>query len=180
MALPTINGDDYNRGLESAVAVFTQYGDFIHAVIRSRVKNRAQADDLLQDFFLSLVSKPPPKGAAQNMKGYLFRAIANDTIDAARRTEKYQARIHRYAERLKYSTTEDNPENALMRAEDMNRILKVVRMRLEPSEADAVILRFRNNYKIKEVAAEMGVNNKTARRRISEGLRKVRHFLRIG
>lgn len=179
MGLPRPNPNEYTTGVKRAVRIFAEYGDFIHSVIRSRVKNRAQADDLLQDFFISLVSKPPPEGL-QNMKGYLFKAIANDLIDAHRRADQYHARLHRYAEHLRYSATEDNPESALLRAEQMNKILGIVETRLQRRESQAIILRFWNRYKIKEIATEIDTNNRAARKCISEGLRKIRRFLKIG
>lgn len=176
MALPSTNPNDGANGGDRAVAVFTEYGDFIRAVIRYHVRNEAQADDLFQDFFLSLVSKPPPVDT-QNMKSYLYRVICNDVVDAARRVKKYQARMERYAERLKYSTIEDGIENTLIRTEETDKILRLIERRLRRSRAQAIILRYRNHYKIKEIAEKMNVNSRTARRYISVGLRKIRQFL---
>lgn len=176
MALPSTNPNDDATGVDRAAAVLTEYGDFIRAVIRYHVRNEAQADDLFQDFFLSLVSKPPPVDT-QNMKSYLYRVICNDVVDAARRVKKYQARMERYAVRLKYSTVEDGIEDTLIRTEEINKIFKLIETRLRRSRAQAVVLRYRNHYKIQEVAERMNVNSRTARRYISVGLRKIRQFL---
>lgn len=176
MALLSTNPNDGAKGVDRAVAVFTEYGDFIRAVIRYQVRNEAQADDLFQDVFLSLVSKPPPVDT-QNMKSYLYRVICNDVVDAARRVKKYQARMERYAECLKYSTVGDGIENTLIGTEEMNKIFKLIGRRLRHSEAQAVVLRYRNDYKIKEIAVEMNVNSRTASGYISAGLRKIRQFL---
>ncbi len=176
MALPSTNPNDDAKGVDRAVAVFTEYGDFIRGIIRYHVSNEAQADDLFQDFFLSLVSKPPPVDT-HNMKGYLYKVIRNDVIDAARRVNKYQARMERYAEWLKYSTVEDDIEDSLIRTEEVNKIFKLIEERLRRSRAQAIALRYRNHYNIQEVADRMNVNSRTARRYISVGLRKIRKFL---
>ena len=76
----------YRNNLDLTSKVFAEHGDFIHVVIRSQVKNEAQADDIFQDFFLSLVYNPVPKGV-KNMKSYLYRAIINDVVDAVRRVK---------------------------------------------------------------------------------------------
>ncbi len=170
------NTNNYKAGVNIAAKVFEKYGDFIYAVIRYKVRNRAYVDDLFQDFFLSLVSKPPPSGI-QNIKGYLYRAVTNDIVDAARRVEKYQTRINRYAERLRYAVTENSPENNLIEAEEMDKIFELVERRLQHNEAQAIILRFRNHCKIKGVAEKLAINNSAAWRCISEGLRKIRQFL---
>jgi len=178
VALLSANTNNYAVRVDIVAKVFEEYGDFIHVVIRCKVRNEAQADDLFQDFFLSLVSKPPPP-ALQNIKGYLYRAITNDIIDSTRRVEKYQIRIRRYAEHLKHSTAEKSPENALIEAEQMDKMLKLLERHLQCNEARAIILRYRNHCKIKEVAAKLGINDNATWRYISKGLRKIRRFLRV-
>ncbi len=178
MVLTSTNLNDDAKGVDRATTIFAEYGDFIRAIIRYRVENEAQADDIFQDFFLSLISKPVPTGV-QNIKSYLYRAITNDIVDSTRRLDNYQSRMHRYAKRLEYSPTEDNPEKALIRKEETDKIIRLIGRRLRRSEAQAVILRHRNDYGIKEIAVEMGVNTRTVSGYISAGLRKIHHFLRI-
>jgi RNA polymerase sigma factor (sigma-70 family) len=169
--------DNQVHNVNIAAEIFTKYGDFIHGIIRCKVGDDGRVDDLFQNFFLSLVSKPPSSNI-KNIKGYLYRAIINDIIDNTRRIERYQSQMHRYAEHLQYSIIEDSPENALIEAEEMNKMFECIKRQLQHSEAQAIILRYRNNYKIKEVAAAMGVNNIAAWRYISRGLKNIRRILR--
>ena len=164
--------------IASAAEIFSEYGDFIRAVIRYKVKNEARAGDLFQDFFLSLVSKPIPAGV-QNVRSYLYRAIINDIVDATRRVEKYKTRMNKYAECLNYSINKNTPENALIEAEETDKMFKLIEGWLRRSEAQAISLRYRNSYNIKEVAKKMHVNNRTVSRYISAGLSKVRQFLTV-
>ncbi len=161
-----------------AAEIFSKYGDFILAVIRYHVENDAQVDDLFQDFFLSLVSNPIPANT-QNTKGYLYKAITNDIVDAVRRVEKYKTRIDKYAECFNYSVNNDRPENALIEREQTNKMFRLVEGRLRHSEAQAVTLRYRNSYNIKETAKKMHVNDRTISRYISTGLSKIRQFLTV-
>ena len=78
-----------------ATEVFTEHRDFIHMVIYSQVKNKSRADDIFQDFFLSLVSKPIPQNV-KNIKSYLYRAISNDIVDTQRQVERYREQIKKY------------------------------------------------------------------------------------
>ena len=159
-----------------AAEIFSEYGDFIRTVIYYHVENNAQADDLFQDFFLSLVSKPIPANI-QNVKGYLYKAITNDIVDAVRRVEKYKTRMNKYAERLNYSVNNNRPENAFIETEQTNKMFRLIEGWLRHSEAQAITLRYRNSYNIKEAAKKMHVNNRTISRYISAGLSKVRQFL---
>jgi len=161
--------------VDRAAEIFSKYGDFILAVIRYRVGNDAQTDDLFQDFFLSLVSRPIPAGI-QNIKSYLYKAITNEIVDAARRVQKYQTRMQKYAECLDNSINKSSPENALIKKEEINKMFKLIEGRLLHSEAQAIRFRFWNNFSIKEVAKKMHVNNRTVSRYISVGLSKARQF----
>lgn len=162
-----------------AARIFAEHWDFIYGVILCKVRDKSRADDLFQDFFLSLISRPPSPDI-NNIKGYLYRAVTNDIIDSTRRAERYQRRVHRYAKRLKYTIVENGPENALIEAEEINKMFRCIEKHLQRNEAEAIILRYRNHYKIKEIAAAMDVNNTVAWRYISKGLRKIGHFLKKG
>jgi RNA polymerase sigma factor (sigma-70 family) len=161
--------------VERAAQTFCEYGDFILAVIHYQSGNHVQADDLLQDFFLSLVSKPVPSGI-QNVKGYLYRAITNDIADAARRVKKYRALMHKYAESLDYSVNKSTPENALIETEEMNKTFKLIEGYLPRSQAQAITFRYRDNCDIKEVSKKMRINHRSVSKYISAGLRKIRRF----
>jgi len=161
--------------IDRAAEIFSKYEDFILAVIRYQVGNNAQADDLFQDFFLSLASRPIPPGI-QNIKSYLYRAITNDIVDTARRAEKYKTLMHKYFECIDYSINKNTPENALIEKEELDKTLALIKGRLPHSEARAVTLRFGDNFSIKEIAKKMHVNSRTASSYISVGLSKVRHF----
>jgi len=173
------NTDKDGNGVALAFEVFTEYGSFIRAVVRSQVQNEAQADDIFQDFFLSLISKPVPKGV-KNIKSYLYRAIINDVVDAVRRAEKYQSRIKKYSEQLNYSINKTDPRNALLdEEEELDNMFALIKGRLPSSESQAIALRYRSHHSIKEVAEKMGVNHRSVSRYISVGLQKVRQFLTL-
>lgn len=159
-----------------ATEVFSEYGDFIRAVIHYEVKDDALSDDLFQDFFLSLVSRPIPAGV-RNVRSYLYRAIINDVVDATRRVEKYKTRMNKYAKRLDYSINKNTPENALIETEETDKMFKLIKGRLRDSEAQVISLRYRDSYNVKEVAEKMHVNTRTVSRYISTGLSKIRQFL---
>jgi len=164
--------------VERAAEIFSEYGDFILAIIRYQVSDDAQADDLFQNFFLSLISRPIPPGI-QNVKSYLYRAITNDIVDSARRVERYQSLMHKYAKSFDYSINKSAPENALIEKEETNKMFKLIEGWLPYSEAVAVTLRYRDDCNIKEIAKKMHVKRRSVSRYISGGLNKVRQFLTV-
>ena len=175
MALPDAGKCRNNVGL--AAEIFTEYGDFIHTTIRYQVKNETQADDLFQDFFLSLVASPLPTGV-RNIRDYLYRAITNDVIDATRRVERYLKHVHKYSKYLEPPIDKRTPEDAFIETEETKKMFELIEMHLRCSHAQAITLRYRDDYDIKEVAKKMNVDSGTVRKYIYIGLSKIRCFLK--
>ena len=176
MVLPDASKCRHNVG--HAAEVFAEYGDFIHMVIFSQVKNKARVDDIFQDFFLSLVRKPVPQDV-KNIKGYLYRAITNDIIDATRRVNKYLYHIHKYHEYPNHSINKRTPENAFIDVEETNKMFGLIKGRLTNSQYQAMALRYRTDHSIKEVAEKMGVKSTSVSRYLSIGLKKIRQSLTL-
>ncbi len=178
LALPCEGSTNNASNVNIAGEIFTKYEDFIRQIIRFRINNEELANDLLQDFFLSLVAKPPPIDT-QNIKGYLYRAVTNDIVDAIRRIENYRSRIRRYAERNRDSVNKQRPENDLIMDEELNKVIQLIETHSRRSEAKAIILRHNNGYTVKEIAEKMHVSTGTIRGYISDGLKSIRHYLKI-
>jgi RNA polymerase sigma factor (sigma-70 family) len=169
-------GDYVASNIARAAQIFSEYGDFIRSIIRFRTGDEDLTDDLFQDYFLSLVSRPIPQDV-QNIKSYIYRAITNDTFDAVRRVEKYRGKIERYAKKIENSVNKNHPENALIEVEETARMFRMIERLISPTESQAVTLKFKNNGSIEEVAKQMAVNKRSVSRYISVGLRKLRQFL---
>ncbi len=156
----------------STTKVFEDHGDFIRAIIRIHVKNETEAEDLFQDFFLFLLSKPIPE-EVQNIRGFLYRMISDKAKDASRRIISYQKRIRRYADRSKY-IFEDGPDNIVIAKEESKKMFELIRERLPSKEAQAVTLRYKNSCEIVEVARKMEIAPRSVSRYVSVGLKKIR------
>lgn len=176
MVLPETSTCQNNVG--TATEVFAEYRDFIHMVIYSQVNNKSRADDIFQDFFLSLVYKPIPQNV-KNTKSYLYRAICNDIVDTQRQVESYRVQIKKYRERCNFSINNTEPANALIRDEQMNKMFNLIKGRLTSSQFQAIALRYGTNHTVKEVAEKMGVKCTSVSRYICTGLRRMRQSFKV-
>ncbi|MHC4727572.1 MAG: RNA polymerase sigma factor [Planctomycetota bacterium] len=175
--MPLSQTDDCRKNVGNAAEIVSEYSDFIYMVICSQVKNKSRVDDIFQDFFISLVSKPIPNDV-KNIKSYLYRAISNDIVDTQRQSERYREQIKKYRERSDFSINKSQPENALVKEEQMNKMFDFLKGRLTSSQSQAIALRYGTNYTIKEVAREMGVKSTSVSRYICTGLRRMRKYFR--
>jgi len=160
-----------------AAAIFDEHGRIIRSIIRSHVNNDAEVDDIYQDFFLSLVHKPVPE-RIRDTKSYLYRALRNDVLDAARKKSSYQARIQKYARFRRQQQPDHNPADTIIRDEQMQKALELIDRELRPREAEAMIRRYACDQTVTEAAEKMGVTKRTLSRYVCVGLRKIRRITR--
>jgi RNA polymerase sigma factor (sigma-70 family) len=163
--------------VDIATMIFKEHGDMIRTIIRYFVSDVSKADDIYQDFFLSIVHKPVPLGI-QDLRGYLYRAIMNDIRDRARRAEGYQARIRKYAEFRKYSVIEEQAQVIVARDEEHQKMVQLIERQLPHYEAEAIILRYCHDKNIRDAAEKMRVNKRTFSVYLCGGLKKIRRFVR--
>ena len=178
MALQRTDTNDYTDNVNTAEKLFMEYGDFIRTVIHYQVKNETHVDDLYQDFFLSLIVNPLPADV-RNIKSFLHRAVINDIINDAQRAENYQNKMLRYSKRFNYPIYKKTPEQVVIDTEETNKMFELIEKRLRRSEAQAITLRYKNNYHTKEVAMKMNVSSGSVRKYIYVGLSKIRQLLKL-
>ncbi|UCD00159.1 MAG: sigma-70 family RNA polymerase sigma factor [Phycisphaerales bacterium] len=162
----------------AAAEVFLDHKDFIRGVICFHVQDEDYADDLFQDFFLSLVCNPLPR-SIQNIESYLYKAITNDIIDAIHRKEKHRNCLRQYRERSSLNGSQKTPAEAVLEMEQIDRVLDLIEKRLPRTEACAVCLQYREGHDAREIAGRMNVGIATVRGYVSEGLSRIRRLLGI-
>jgi RNA polymerase sigma factor (sigma-70 family) len=164
---------------EAAARIFAEHGDFIRGVIRFRVQDPSKQQDVFQEFFLRLLSQPVPANV-QNIRGWLYQAIIHDVVDLARRSERHSYHMKKYAEEIRISIHKRPSRDAIAEetATKDSRFGYLVR-NLRRREAQVVMMRFRDDYSIAEIAERIGVHKRTVSRYLTSGLRQLRRTLAI-
>ncbi|MCX5643921.1 MAG: sigma-70 family RNA polymerase sigma factor [Phycisphaerae bacterium] len=164
--------------VRAAAEVFNTHGGFIRAVIRFQAHNKSEEDDLFQEFFLALIRKPVPADV-RNIKSYLYRAVVNHILDSVRMRENYRRLVRKYMEETGIPINNCLAGNVFIieDAEEKDAVVAYFARYLQEREAQAFVLRYRDNFSVGEIAAKMGVNVRTVSRYLSEGLRRLRKTL---
>jgi len=177
--LPSTDTDQYRNNVDIAARVFAEHGSFIRAVILSKVKDKAQADDMFQGFFLNLVWRPVPK-YVRDVRSYLYRAITNDAFDHIRRMERYEALVGRCSQQYgSYYINTTSAEDALITEEEIGEVLGVIERQLNGFESKAIALRYGSCLSISEVAERMNIKSRSVSRYICVGIKKIRRYLTV-
>jgi RNA polymerase sigma factor (sigma-70 family) len=164
---------DRPEAVAAADAVFREYGGFIRAVIRFQAGSRFDSEDLFQGFFLVLVRKPVP-AEVRHIKSFLYRSIVNYVLDLVRRSASYRRNLQQYAEQTRILINTRPAESAFVGTPERSALITHLVHFLQHREAEAFVLKYRDNYTVAEIAAAMGVDRRTVSRYLSAGLRKLR------
>lgn len=165
--------DDRNN-VDEAGKVFAEYGNYIHAVIRFRIKDEALVEDLCHDFFLSLVNNPIPSDV-RDMKRFIYRRLVADTIDEIRKITRYRAKLQGFSDHIKTSaSSRKSVKNESRQLED---VFQAINNHLSKTEIKAMNHRFRDNCNVQETADRMGVKSRSVSRYVSVGIKKLKDIL---
>ena len=178
-AVEGVQGNEVLAGeaVRLAAGIFEEYAGFIRAIIRFQTRSRSEEEDIFQEFFLVLIRKPVP-GEVQNIRSYLYRAVTNHIVDSARRRENYRRAVKKYARQTRISINKRRVGNVLIDdTEEKDAKIAFFARHLQEREAQAFVLRYRDNCGVGEIAAVMGVNTRTVSRYLSESIRKLRQTL---
>jgi RNA polymerase sigma factor (sigma-70 family) len=170
-----LKGTSGRAAVGAATALFAEHGRFIRAVIRFQAQNEFLEEDLFQEFFLLLVTKPIPTNVF-NIKSYLYRAVTHFVVEYRRRQARYARCLDRHAEELRISVHNQASGSALLETEDAELAFRRWTGPLRRREAQAFRLRYRENFSIGEIAQAMGVDRRTVSHYLSAGLKRLRRM----
>jgi RNA polymerase sigma-70 factor (ECF subfamily) len=170
------NRREVRKRVGLAADVFDKYSDEIRAIIHFNVKDKSKADDIFQEFFVSIVRKPIPS-EIQDIRAYLYRAVTNDVIDVSRQIKSHRDHIQRYANCRKYYVIPEDPQNTVIQTENTQQMLHLIESRLPKREAEVVVQRYGQGLSTTDTAEKMNVNKKIVSRYLTAALKKMREFV---
>jgi RNA polymerase sigma factor (sigma-70 family) len=142
----------------------------VHSVALRHTSNPAQAQDITQAVFIILARKAAGLGRKTVLAGWLYHTAR---LTAANWQRSETRRIRREQEAFMQSTfNESAPDNALWR--ELSPMLDEAMGRLGKTDRDALVLRYFQNRNLAEVGVALGIEERTAQKRISRALEKLR------
>lgn len=145
-------------GTENAESIFRRYADMIYRVALHNLKNPADAEDILQEVCLVLLTKKNPEDE-EHLKRWLIRVTINKCRDLSR---SFWRRNRESLEDYDYLEADKPPE-----------ILEDLQM-LSESYRNIIYLFYYEKYTVSEIAEILHMNVNT----VKSGLRRAREQLR--
>ncbi len=165
------------KKMDLAYKLISENGGFLRNTIFQQTRDQHLAEDIFQDFFMSIV-KNPVSNNIQNLDAYLKRLVRNDVIDAIRRQKTITNNKDKYYRHRKINMNfVTNPADLLIKKEQKKQIYSIARKNLPPSQFRAISLRYDHGFTISETAKKMKIDSRSVSRYLSVGLKKLNEDL---
>jgi RNA polymerase sigma-70 factor (ECF subfamily) len=162
---------------ESFGLLYDHYFPKIYNYIYHRVRNTQLAEDLVSEtFYKALANIQKFKWRERSFACWLYTIARNQIVDTYRKTTPVLL-DESWAEGL--PSTGDDPEEKVMQDAVKKELLLIIRT-LSQDQQDALLLRFQEGLKIKEIALIMDRNEGAVKALLFRGLKNMRKKMEGG
>ena len=152
-------------GTEEAEQIIRQYSDMIYRIAVHNLSNIADAEDILQDVCISLLTKCPKQRDSEHLKAWLIRVTINKCNS-----------LHRLAWRRRRESLEDYTH---LEAPGQSEIMEEIRQ-LPKDYRNIIYLYYYESYTIAEIAKILGKNSNTVSSYLQRARKKLKALLTEG
>lgn len=149
----------------NAEQIVLTYSDMIYGIAFRYMGNRAEAEDVYQETFLTYFKKEREFKSEEHRKAWLIRVTINNAKTLLM-SRKYPDEID--------ETIADNEEP--IRKEDAMDLRDAIE-KLKPEYKEAITLFYINDLPVREIAAVLGVTENTVKLRLTRARKKLKEFL---
>jgi RNA polymerase sigma-70 factor (ECF subfamily) len=130
--------------------LFSKHCQFVYRTAYSVLRDRQDAEDVLQNLFLKLLERELPLDLTKNPQGYLYRAAVNAALNIVRSRKNVVATDD-------FNSLERRAPDAVFRDDDGRRQRLVDAItQLRPKAAEILILRYAHDYSDAQIAKMLG------------------------
>ncbi|MDR6943758.1 RNA polymerase sigma factor [Mucilaginibacter pocheonensis] len=156
-------------GDEDAFAeIYERYKYILHAHALNKIRNKSEAEDIIQQVFTQLWEKRAQIKSVTNLCGYLYTAVRNNILNRithASTQKKYITSVESFAQNSTIETDYLIRQRQLMEIVEAEIGLLPARMR------EVFELSRKNHFSHKEIAEKLNISERTVDTQISNSLR---------
>jgi len=168
----------FKRGSREAFRlIYEKYADSLLTISANLLNDKADAEDVVQDVFVSFVKSIDKFHLRGSLKGFLTTCAANRSRDYIRKSRRRRSLPVNRAEQAEQSATEvKNPVQLVLRSEQLEGLSCAI-AKLPHEQREAIVLRLHGDMGFKQIAKMQNITIKTAQSRYRYGLKKLRSIL---
>jgi|SRR6185295_11175771 len=161
-----------NKGSEQLEQIFREHYRLVYRTAYSILGNSEDAEDVLQTIFLRLLRREFDSGFQQNLRGYLYRAAVNLSLNTIRTRQRYELS----GDLERFEGLFEPPDEAS--AERTHRRLAEAIAQLDAAATHIVILRYVENMSDAGIARLLGVSRVTVAVRLFRARARLKKIMR--
>ena len=148
----------FRRGSREALArIYEKYVHLLLSVAMGLLNDPRDAEDVVQDAFVSFARNAAGFGIRGSLKAYLATCIINRARDRVRSEHSRQRRVDKY---VAESSDADEPDGSLVYSERCERLSRAL-AELPYEQREVVVLKVKQEMTLKEIAKLQGVTIST-------------------
>ena len=165
----------FKRGSKDALrAIYQKYADGLLTLAGNLLDDKAGAEDVVQDVFVTFVQSIEEFRLTGSLKGYLATCVANRCRDYRRRNRRGQAACENQTQRP--APEARSPLQLVICSEELEKLSSALG-ELPYEQRETIVLRLHGDLRFRQIAKMQNVSTKTAQSRYRYGLDKLRSTL---
>jgi len=165
----------FKRGSRSAFRlIYEKYAGDLLTLAANLLNDKADAEDVVQDVFISFVQSVEKFRLTGSLKGYLATCVANRSRDYIRRNKRRQTAAANGPEQA--TSDAKTPVQLVICSEELHK-LSYAMTELPYEQREAIVLRLHGDLRFRQIAKLQNISIKTAQSRYRYGLDKLRSIL---
>jgi RNA polymerase sigma-70 factor (ECF subfamily) len=157
---------------EALSCIYQKYLDDLLTLAVGLLNDPSEAEDIVQDVFVSFVKSADNFKLRGSLKAYLATSVVNRVRDRLRKVRTRSMT----RDTLKADVDLQEPDQSLIYSEQWNRLIRTLD-RLPYQQREAVLLRLKSQMKFREIAKVQNVSVHTAMSRYKSGLNRLKSSL---
>lgn len=151
--------------------IWNEYSPVLLGYLTGMHCSRQEAEDSLQDVFVTIARKRSSVAKAQRLKPYLFKLARNLALNRIKRNRRNRERDHEFSDWL---VIDGDGEQRDERTQQIEAALAS----LPEKQRSVVVLKVYQEITLREIAELLGISENTAGSRLRYGMQKLREQLR--
>lgn len=150
--------------------IWNQYSNDLLAYLIGILCSRHDAEDALQELFVTIAKKRQQVAGAKKLKSYLFRMAHNSAVNRIKQNSTRKEQLEKKADWLVYTPTDDSQDD---RSVEVATALE----KLPEKQRTILTLKFFQEKTFREISEVLGISENTAASRYRYGLSNLKNLI---
>jgi len=165
----------FKRGNKGAFRlIYEKYAGDLLTLAANLLNDKADAEDVVQDVFISFVQSVEKFRLRGSLKGYLATCVTNRSRDYIRRKKRRQSAA--ISDVQEVVSDEGSPVKLVICSEELQKLSRAM-TELPYEQREAIVLRLHGEMRFRQIAELQSISIKTAQSRYRYGLDKLQSIL---